>query len=197
MKGNEANSSSEPNVPEKILLFVFIVILFLIQAITSFFRKKRSKSELAKEYGVSVKVLMKWVKMFCPDEYVEQYVGTKKKKIPVYRLHQAIGNPKRYPTYKGQPIISKSDLERAFFVGSTTLLQCIRSIADPMKEISMSYEQYRSLKRIPPRHMERIVAYMIKNGHNATRIETVSALTHYDRKMVDFYSDISHIWEKS
>ena len=149
-----------------ILKLIFGGLLFAYAWFTSLrfiFSKKVSKGDLAKEYGVENKILMKWLKLFGSSDGIAMYHGTQIKKVKRTYFTAFLGEPGSGPKYKDKPIVRKDDIWRAVDSNETTVREKLIALEQPEEVIGMSYSTYKSLSYIPPVYMTKIVTFL-KNG---------------------------------
>ena len=133
-----------------ILPFVALIIAFIISWWQS---RPINKSALAKRYGVSVDVLMKWVKLFCPAHIVEEYVGSKKQKINPGLIAKYLGSAGHYPKdKKGRIITDPFTIQRAFNICKDSLRRHLKAVENPEQEIGMSLATYKRIHNFPPKY---------------------------------------------
>lgn len=92
-------------------------------------KKKKLKSEFATEYGISQKLLMRWIELFCSDDYIKNYAHKNAKKIPQHDLYENLGKPE-----EGQKF-GKQELADACFTHRNTLNSHIKQIPNFAEEV--------------------------------------------------------------
>ena len=126
-----------------------------------FYSDKISKSDLAKEYGVSVEVMMNWSKLFFPEDIKRLYVGEKVKKVKIGYFHKYLGKPEERPkSMTDEYILTKEDLNNAFFKDRSVIRRNIQKIENHQETIKMSYEDYKQMRFLPPKHARLVVDYL-------------------------------------
>lgn len=174
----EYNASPDGGI---ILMWIFILALvaWILSKIFPKEEQKKYKAQLAKEYGVSTKVLMYWLKIFTNDAFKAQYVQTKKQLLPIDTIAFYIGKPEDRPFDKQErPIKTKAELAKVLFISNSTLTERVKSIKLPESYLRMNYEQYSQLRTLPPLQVKLLLEQMKINGFDVSRVKTMSALTH-------------------
>ena len=133
-----------------VVLFFFIAFLF---SVIYCYSPLVNKSALAKSYGVSVRTLMKWVKLFCPKITTEYYVGSKKQKVRLKSITQHLGKAADYPKDgKGRILNNRIAIQKAFNIGQDTLARHINKLEEPEQQIGMTLATYKQLHQFPPKY---------------------------------------------
>lgn len=147
---------------QKVLFFLLALLLLSIHL----FKPSLNKSDIATRYKVSVKTLMKWISLFCPQHIVVRYVGTKKQKMKSDAIYPYLGHPFDYPKdKKGRILNERKAIWRAFGIGDDTLNRQIKKIKIPQEKIGMSLETYYKLRSYPPKQSLLIVDYLKEQGY--------------------------------
>jgi len=106
-----------------------LVVYYINRKNDPFYSKKISKSDLAKQYGVSVEVMMNWAKLFFPEDVKTLYVGEKVKKVKIGYFHKYLGKPEERPkSMADEHILTKEDLNTAFFKDRSVIRRNIKKI---------------------------------------------------------------------
>lgn len=143
-----------------IIGLVVFTIIATIYGIYLSIRGRATKSSLAKEYGVSIKVLMKWLKLFGSEEAKNLYIGTIPNIVSRKHFTECLGSPEDYPKDEAGFINTKPKISKAGLVSERTMLRRIKEIENPEVEIGMSLDAYRKLKYFPPKHVNWIIDYL-------------------------------------
>jgi FtsZ-interacting cell division protein ZipA len=166
-KNKEIENKDSPEIQDDSKwLFISIAITFAILLFVGWWnwlkekRKiKKLKSEFAAEYGISQKVLMRWIELFCSEEYNKNYAHKNAKKIPQHDLYQDLGKPE--PGKK----FGKQELAEACFTHRNTLNNHLKQISNFAEEIKISHKEYLSLRRLPPKAFHKIVELHKQHFH--------------------------------
>lgn len=144
--------------------FLFLVALLFLSVFL--FKPSVNKSDVAVYYKVSVKTLMKWISLFCPQHLVVRYVGTKKQKMKSEAIYPHLGQPSDYPKdNKDRVLNERKAIWRAFDIGEDTLSRRIKEIEKPEETIGMSLNTYRKLRSFPPKQSQLIVNFLKEKGY--------------------------------
>ena len=165
-KVNDSKNDSTENEsllfdPSKMTTRMLFVIAILVAAY-SFFRqwyllgykpnKIKTKSRLAKAYGVSTITLMIWIEKFCPEDISKKYVGDRINNVRIGDI---------YP-YLGMPIhnvsTSKKELAIRCLLSKSSLRRKLSQSADFEETIKLSLKEYNQMKFVPPIFFKRIIA---------------------------------------
>lgn len=150
---------------ERFWILAIIVISSILAWLFFVFKKQETKSNAASSFGVSRKVLRKWIKIFCSEKVKEKYKG-KKKYILMGDLYFDLGIPFMAPKYRNEKIIKKEDLRKAFGLSHTSLTELIKKAHNPEKTIGMSLKTYlKDLEIFPPNKIVLICNYIEKSGY--------------------------------
>ncbi len=165
---------STPEEPNKqrwsdYILILFAVIALLLPFIAKYYQRLDTtllfKSIVAKQYHVSKKTLLRWVKLFCPKQLASRLI--KQKRITLFEIQHYFGHPNDYPLdSKNRPIRSKANLERAFKISQSTLLRIIALSTNCKADLGMTIEEYNSMKIFPPKYAQLIFQF-VKNNRSA------------------------------
>ena len=134
---------------------------------------KVSKSELAKDYGVSVKVLMKWLSLFGSEEVKANYLGKLRKTVKRIDFTNCLGHFRDYRKVGEEFIQTKPLISEAVFLSERTVLRRIREIEFPEKIIGMSVETYLKLKYFPPKQANKIISYLKSKDLDLSKAEQI------------------------
>lgn len=152
---NEDSTKTKDGNRNLLLGIVVTLALFLFVGWWSWLKEKRKKkklkSEFSAEYGVSQKVLMRWIELFCSEDYNKNYAHKNAKKIPQHDLYRDLGKPE--PGKK----FGKQELAEACFTHRNTLNNHLKKIPNFAEEVKISHKQYLSLRRLPPKAFYKIV----------------------------------------
>lgn len=139
------------------------LIFFIINRKSDDSPKKILKSKLAKQYGVSVELMMNWAKLLFPENIKSIYVGEKVQTVKIEYFHHYLGKPEERPKTEAGDILTKEDFATAFFMNRSTLRRKIQKLEEPEVTIGMSQEVYKSLKTFPPKQARLIFEYLESN----------------------------------
>lgn len=139
------------------LIFIFVDYFHKLKLKPKAKTKKVSKelkfkSVLAKEHGVKQDTLLNWIEITCPIEYSQKFAGTPVKKIPVDTLIKYLGEPDNSRNLR------KSALTKACYTHRNTLTNRLKRIPDFKEKTGITLEQYFSLRVLPPKVFDRIIA---------------------------------------
>lgn len=148
-------------------LSIAIIVTFIVIFFVSWWhwlkekrKKKKLKSEFATEYGISQKLLMRWVELFCSSDYIKNYAHKNAKNIPQHDLYENLGKPEEGKKF------GKKELADACFTHRNTLNNHIKQIPNFTEEVKISHKQYLSLRRLPPKAFYKIVALYEQHFRN-------------------------------
>lgn len=146
------------------LIFLFVgVVTFLYRR---FFEKPILKSELAKKYDVSVKVLMNWVTLLCPGKIQAKYLGKKIKMVLPSDFYSYFGKPDARPVdRKGRKIITRKGICRHFNISQITLNRRLKELESLEEAIGMSFPLFTKLRQLPPRQTQLIIEVLMSKGY--------------------------------
>lgn len=168
-KNSKGKDSENPEIKRimGIVLLIGAFLLIVFGWISSRLERRVLKSEIAKGYGISTKKLMNWVRLTCPEDVRQKYVGTKVKKIKPSELYCHIGKPKDRPKdKKGRLIRDKDEISWTLNIVTSTLKRRLQEIENPEEVIGMSYESFAGMrKELPPRQVELILVHMVSKGY--------------------------------
>lgn len=163
---NIENKEEEISISMPTLQRLFFLFLVLLLLSVFFFKPSANKSDIATNYKVSVKTLMKWISVFCPQHIIVRYVGTKKQKMKSEAIYPHLGHPFDYPKdNKARILNERKAICRAFDIGEDTLSRRIKEIESPKETIGISLDNYRKLRSFPPKQSKLIVEYLKEQGY--------------------------------
>lgn len=153
--------------------WLYCMILLWILFVILIFQKRKPevekifKSDLAKRYGVSVKVLMNWICLLSPETVKSEYVGSKVKKVNALSFYRYLGCPGDRPMdRKGRSMFSRKDICRAFNISQATLSRRIMELDEEVFIVDLPSQLFRKLRMFPPKQTQSIVEYMRSRGYD-------------------------------
>ncbi len=152
-----------------------VLILFIASTIGACFAwywgllGKVSKSQLAEEYRVEIKILMKWIKLFGDEKTKGTYVGKNHKRVDRIDFTTCLGHPRDYRKVEEGFAYTRPTISKAAFMSERTLLRRIKKIKSPEKAIGMSLKNYDDLKYFPPKQANMLIDHLISMSSNPSQ----------------------------
>ena len=157
MKQEDENEYTKEEQGRLAIFFIIAVVFFIgiWHYVTERLKRVRSrrklKSVIAEEYSVNQRILLRWIDIFCSEDYKKNYAKKNIKKIPQYDIYKTFGRPVR------NEVFSKKRLASELYVHRNTLSNQMARIADFEEKTGMTLEQYNSLRTLPPKQYKLIV----------------------------------------
>ena len=166
------NKKSE-NEKNSILGYLILGIIFIGGIFAAWYwglLGKVSKSDLANDYGVKVKILMKWMDLFGNEETKAIYVGKHQKRVNRIDFTNCLGHYRDYRKVEEGFAQTRPTISKALFMSERTLLRRIQAIEFPEKAIGMSRKTYDDLKYFPPKQANNIISYLESINSSSPKI---------------------------
>ena len=153
-KDHPDTPSNPPSDQIKILFIIAIaIILVAIGILKGWFYPSlsKSKTQVAKSYGISRRTLMSWITKYCPKMVVGKYVHLPVQNIILNDIYPHLGEPISGVT------TTKEQLAKKCFLSTSSLQRRIANIPNFYLNIGITQEDYNSMRIIPPIFFNKIL----------------------------------------